>query len=55
MGPSPPSWGIMSNTTAIIISNPYSLFVYVISLTCNFGAFYEGMVLSFTRLTLSDL
>ena len=51
-GTSPPSW---VNTTTIRRSNPLSLFVYVLSLTCDFGDFYEEMVVSLTRWTLSDL
>ena len=45
----------MANTTAIRSSNPMSLFIYVTSLTYNFGAFDEEMVVSLTRRTLSAL
>ena len=55
MGPIPPSWGLMANTTAIRISDPLSLFVYLMSFTFNFGAFDEEMVLSLKILTLSSI
>ena len=55
MGPSTPSWGITKNKTEIIMSNPLSLFMYVTSLTCDFGASDEEMVVYLTRLTLSAL
>ena len=45
----------MAKTTEIIRSNPFSLFMYVISLTIDFGDFDEGMVSSLTELTLSAL
>ena len=49
MGPSPPIWLIMANTTAIRRSDPFSLLMYVMSLTCDVGAFDEGVVSSLTR------
>ena len=49
MGPIPPSWGLMANTTAIRISDPLSLFVYLMSFTCAFGACDEVMVSYLTR------
>ena len=55
LGTSPTIWVLMAKTEAIIRSKPLSLFMYVISFTCEFGAFYEDMVVSLTRLTLSDL
>ena len=48
MGPSPPSWILTAKTAAIRRSNPLSLFMYVTSLTCDFGAFDEEMVVSLT-------
>ena len=42
LGPSTPSWGLMANTTAIIKSNPLSLFMYTMSLTCDFWCFWWG-------------
>ena len=55
MGPSPTSWGIMENTTAIRRSNPLSLFMYVTCLTYYFGDFDEDMVVSLTILNMSDI
>ena len=55
LGSSPPSWGLMSNTTAIRRSNPLSVFIHVISLTYNVGAFDEEMVIYLTIWTLSAL
>ena len=55
MGPSTISWGLMTNTTAITRSTSLSLFMYVMSLKCYFGAFDEEMVVSLTRLTLTAL
>ena len=55
MGPSPPSWGLMVNTTSIRRSKKLLLFMYVTSLTCDFGDFDEKMVVSLTRLNLIDL
>ena len=50
---SPHSWGLIANTTAIIRSNQFSLFMYIMSLTCYFGSFDEVMVSSLTMWTLS--
>ena len=55
MGTSPPCWGLMANTNTIISSNPVSVFMYVTSLTCDFGDFDEKMVVSLTRLNPIDL
>ena len=55
MGPSTPSWGIMAKKKAIISSNPLSQYMYVTSLTCDFGTFDEEILVSLTRLTLSAL
>ena len=53
--PSTPSWGITEKTIEMRRSNKLSLFMYVMSLTCNFGDFDEYMVLSLTRWTLSAI
>ena len=43
----------MAKTTEIKSSKPWSLFMYVITLTCDFGAFYEDMVVSLAGWNLS--
>ena len=55
MGPSTPSSGIMENTTSIRRPNTSLLFMYVMSLTCDFGDFEEGIVSSLTILNMSAL
>ena len=45
----------MENTVATIRSNPLSIFMLVISLTCDFGYVDELIVASLTRLTQRDL
>ena len=49
MGPIPRIWVLMDKKTAKIRSNIFSWFIYVISLTCDFGAFDEDMVTYSTR------
>ena len=49
----PPSWGLVTNSTSIIRSDPMLLFMYVIILKFDFGDFGEGMVSSLTIWTLS--
>ena len=46
---SPPIWGIMAKTTSIRRSKLLSLLMYVTSLTCDFGAFDEVIVVPLTR------
>ena len=55
LGPSYNSWGIMANTIKIWKSNQLSLFMYVMSLICDFGAFDEVIVSSLTIWSLSAL
>ena len=55
LSPSNPSWGLMTNTTAITRSTSLSLFMYVMSLKFYFGAFDEDMVLSLTRWNISSI
>ena len=50
LGPSFPSWGIMTKTTAIRRSNPFSFFVYVMSLTCNLWWFWWGDWVIFNKM-----
>ena len=45
----------MAKTTAIRRSKAFSSFMYIASLTCDFGDFDEKMVVSLTRCTMSAL
>ena len=49
MGLSTISWGLTEKTTVIRSSNPFSLFMHVMILTCNFGDFDDYIVVSLTR------
>ena len=53
--PSTPSWVLMAEKTTIRRSKKLSLFMYVTSLTWNFGAFDEDMVVYLIGLSLSAL
>ena len=53
MGPNTPIWGLTTKKTEIRRSNPLPLFMYVMSLTWDFGDFDEDIVVSLTKLTLS--
>ena len=54
LGRSPQGWGIMEKTTATRRPNKLPRFMYVMSLTCDFGAVEEWIVSSLERRTWSD-
>ena len=55
LGPIPPSWELMTKTTATKRSNYLSLFMYITRLTCTFSAFDELVVVSLKRWTQKNI
>ena len=55
LGPGYQSWVIMAKTKSIRRSKQSSIFMYVMSLTCDFGILDEGVVSSLTIWTQNSL